>query len=356
MTFLRKHIVSMSLLGLQCCAPIAAQTPGDKLVPEYNVKQFAQAAAFDNVRRSTNFVAAALQLKDSLAAYCDPATSATQASAEVQSKWREAQMAWDQLAALNVGPLVMRAAMGRGIDFMPARRDMLDRAIASAPQSQRDLERIGTPALGFNALELLLWPTAPAAGSPQCSYAALAAASIASEADTLGHQFANEAALALDDNKARGRLIEVINQWVAGVEQLRWAFMRKPLEVASARNQAPQYPRQLSGQTMSAWRSRWSTLKSFAVQPGRPLPEGGQPDGPISLEAWLRARGKLAPLADELAAATQRVDASMDKAQPQTPASVMAAATALGSLGKLVHDKVAPALGVQMGFSDADGD
>ena len=75
----------------------------------------------------------------------------------------------------------------------------------------------------------------------------------------------------------------------------------------------------------------------------------------IAFETWLRSRGAN-DLADKLVLATAQADRAMAQAQPQQPASVEAAADALGQLTRLMQAELAPALNVSIGFSDADGD
>lgn len=357
MTLFARHLWLYAVIGTLACASLAAgaQSAADvPVLPRYGVEQFAQAAAVDNTLHAQSFALAAAQLQSALGGYCDGASTRSRASKSVQTEWRATVSAWDQLAALAVGPLVERRS-ARAIDFMPARPDTLARAVAAAPRGEAAMERIGAPAKGFDALELLLWPDPPRAGSPACDYALEVAAFMARESVSLAEGFAKETDAMQDDERAGLRFSQLLNQWVGGIEQLRWAFMRKPVEAAASRKQAPQYPRRISQQTRAMWRDRWSTLQAYAVQGTRPLPAANQAGAVIAFETWLRSRG-LSPLADKLASATQRADRAMQAARPQSTPSVLAASAALGEITKLVQTDIALALGVSLGFSDADGD
>ena len=156
-----------------------------------------------------------------------------------------------------------------------------------------------------------------------------------------------------EGDAASAGLAEAFNQWVGGVEQLRWAFMRKPLESAAQHRTAADYPRRHSGHTAAAWAARWQTLQSFAVLGPQPVPVPGA--ALVPLETLLRGKG-LNPLADRLVAAGRKAERGMRLARPDQPATVRAAAAALGELVTLAQSDIAPALTVSLGFSDADGD
>ena len=77
-------------------------------------------------------------------------------------------------------------------------------------------------------------------------------------------------------------------------------------------------------------------------------------DGLVPLETYLRGRG-LNPLAATLASAAAGIDREMGQIKPEA-ARVNAAARPLASLKRLAETQLAPALEVNIGFSDADGD
>lgn len=344
------------LIGL-CLSAIAVAANAQSnwrevAVPVYSLDAYAHGAALALAARAKRFDAASRALTTTLTAYCrgsiDPA-----ALAAAQSQWAASAAAWDALAALSTGPLINRRS-ARSIDFMPPRPQLLAQAVASAPKTVADMERIGAPARGFPSLELLLWPAQPLKpGSPECAYASMLAADIGREALALSDAARQSAETRVENEEALAALVETFNQWVGGVEQLRWAFMRKPLDVAATRAAAPDFPRRASGQTAATWAARWQTLRDTAVLGTRPVPAAG--DALVPFETLLRGRG-LNPLADRLVEATAKADREMQGLQPDDAQRVTAAAQSLGELTALVQESLAPALGVRIGFSDADGD
>jgi uncharacterized protein len=329
-------------------AALAQSNWREVAVPAYTLEMVARGAALSDDQSARRFAEAATRMREAMAAAC--AAPAVDAAA-MQASWRTAATAWDALSSLSTGPLIERRS-ARQIDFMPARPASIERAIESAPAGVADLDRIGAPARGFAALEWLLWnPVAPAAS--RCRYAALLAADIDREAQALASGFAQRRQQPIDDEAALARLVDTVNQWVGGVELLRWAWMRKPQEVAATRNEAPEYPRHTSGHTAAAWAARWAPLRDAAMLGSRERPVPG--DSPVPFETLLRGRG-LNPLADRLVAATTRADAALQGLEPAATERVRDAAAALGELTKLAQDELAPALGVRIDFSDADGD
>jgi predicted lipoprotein len=61
-------------------------------------------------------------------------------------------------------------------------------------------------------------------------------------------------------------------------------------------------------------------------------------------------------LAGLLASSTMKTDKAMQGMRAADQSRMLDAARELAALKRLVEDKVAPALGVNIGFSDADGD
>ena len=317
-------------------------------VPYYTAEAYAQGEALDLEARTQRFATESRRLVAALNSLCSGAPAG-----DARTAYRADVAAWDALAALSTGPLIERRS-ARSIDFMPVRREQLARAVASAPVSAADMERIGAPARGFAALEALLWPEVPAADTPECRYSAALAADLEREAAALAAASAQRTRLAVEGEEAAARVVETVNQWTGGIELLRWAFLRKPLDVAQTREAAaPEFPRAASGLTTSAWAERWRTLRSACVLGDRPTPVPGQ--APVPFETMLRGLG-LNPLADRVVESAAKADAVLRGLDPRDTARVRDAAAALGNLGALVQDEVATALNVRIGFSDADGD
>lgn len=289
------------------------------------------------VPRAQTFAQAAAALAATLRAGCGPAA---------RDDWRRALLAWSELNAVAFGPLLQRRSVRR-IDFQPLRPALLARAIEAAPQDEAAMERIGSAAKGFAALEALLW--APRSDPAACAYALQAALDLQREADALATEFD---ALAMADDETLAALFgELLNQWIGGVEQLRLQAIERPLHESRQRGPAA-FPRQRSGSDAAERAARWRALRSFAVFGGGAAPVPGAALAPW--ETVLRGQG-LNPLADRLRRAALRVDAPLQDGA-RSPAALRDAARQLAALKTLAEAELAPALDVRVGFSDADGD
>lgn len=259
-----------------------------------------------------NFQAAAAPLAPALRDYC-----AGRGDLETpRRQWRDALHAWERLAAVALGPLLERRAQMR-LDFTPVRPKSIEKAVKSAPASLADLERIGAPAKGLPALEWLLWSQPLAAAGPECDYAILLAQDLHAEARALAVPAAAAA------------LGERVNQWVAGLERLRWSRMEMPARVAMTSGKPADFPRAAAKATAAAWAAHWQGLK-----------EQAPPDAGVAA----------------FATALAEADAAMARADPARLDSVLAAAARLAALKRVTENELAPALGVVIGFSDSDGD
>lgn len=202
------------------------------------------------------------------------------------------------------------------------------------------------------------WATSGASRTAQpgaCRFAQALVADMHTEAMALAEGFAKRLEAPVDERVMTERLAESLNQWVGGLEQLRMQALERPvLDMAPNNPRArPRLPRQLSGASALDRQARWSALRTLAVSEGLATPA---PDtGLISIETLLRSQGRI-DLADKLEEAAKEVDRTLEESLPNTPESLQAASRALATLGSLVSTEVAKALGVSMGFSDADGD
>ncbi|WP_140426229.1 imelysin family protein [Acidovorax sp. Root275] len=313
--------------------------------------------------RAQDFDRDARALVPAVAALCQaPAADGKAALESARTAWQATARSWEQLAAVSVGPVIARRSQ-RVIDFTPTRPALIDKAIAAQPQGAKAFERIGTPAKGLPALEWLLWTRPAQPGSPACSYAHEVAQDVARESAALAKAYADAATTdwgAEDEQEQSTQAIsEFVNQWVGGIERLRWAQMDKPLRAAGSGSGArtPDYPRTASGTTLAAWAAAWSGLRSVTTLPASAdIPAAGE--ALVPLEMYLRGKG-LNPLADKLRQATDKVDASMAQVQKsglQNKAAIQQTAKDLTALKFLAESEVAPALQVSIGFSDADGD
>ena len=364
-----KTALLAAALLLTAVPPVAAQAPTAAAAPAW---QREAVPFYDTVHalqgiyghwalpRAQGFDQSARALVPAVAALCQaPASDSKAALAAARTAWQGTARAWEQLAAVSIGPVIARRSQ-RAIDFTPTRPALIEKAIATQPQGAKAFERIGTPAKGLPALEWLLWTRPASPNSPACSYAHEVAQDVARESAALQAAFTTAAGTdwgAEDEQEQSTQAIsEFVNQWVGGIDRLRWAQMEKPLRAAQGKR-APEYPRTASGDTLAAWAATWAGLRSVTAQPaGAATPAPGE--ALVPLEMYLRGKG-LNPLADKLHQATGKVDASMAQVQKsglQNKAAIQQTAKDLAALKFLAESEVAPALQVSIGFSDADGD
>jgi predicted lipoprotein len=287
--------------------------------------------------RAVEFARVAGQLTPAIQIYCDaPAERSESALQQARLSWRGTLIAWERLSGVAFGPVLERRAQ-RQIDFTPTRPRMIEKAVHAAPADAAAMELIGTPAKGLPALEWLLWvqPIQPA--SAECRYAEQVAAEIQREATALSIAPPPAADPATT-------LSELVNQWVGGLDRLRWNNMEMPAHISlhGGGKQAPNFPRRASGADAAGWAAQWQALRVLA-------------SGPVSLQTALREHGRN-DIADALTQAVNQADVGMQDLNDADLSRVIAAAQRLAALKRVVVDKVAPALGVNIGFSDADGD
>ncbi len=282
----------------------------------------------------------------------------------LRAQWQDTLVSWETLSTPAVGPLVTRRSQ-RQIDFWPTRPDLLRRSLEKAPATLADMDRVGTPAKGFPAFELLMnqWTAsrqpAPAAA---CAYAELVAQGIAAEARELHNELGTWASKEWDDEPeaTTASLAEWVNQWLAGLERLRWAHIEKPITTHQTTGNAAKgtpvpYARLDRETGLRDWRAQWqSLLAQGCLPPGATPPAAGS--ALVPMEALLMGRGQLA-LAQKWGQALDQVTAGMDKLTPRSNERELLAVTkSMKAVTVLFQNEVAAALDVPLGFSDADGD
>lgn len=356
----------LALAGLLAVAtlPITrlhAQTGGALAFPYYSGEDALQGLygqhlpplARDFETRAQALTAAARQ-------HCaGPASSAPSAAATAALKdaWRQALLAWQALSSPALGPVIERRSQ-RQIDFWPTRPALLARALERAPQTLADMESIGTPAKGFPALEQLL----AAKPSPaHCPYTVRVAEGIEAEAAALRSGFD---ALAVrdwtsDEDAARAAFAEWINQWLGGLERLRWIHIEQPVQKArtAGKGHAPEFARLAAADNAAEWRAQWQALRAQARLTPRQRTQPPQPgQGLVPIEALLMGKGQIA-LAQRWAMALDRADSAIAVLPAKAgETELMALSKTLKGVTTLFQAEVAAALDVPLGFSDADGD
>ena len=352
-----KRSMPGSLLTALCLATsaLAQDVAPNVAIPFYTSAQAAQGLYGQwYAPQSAQLAMAAAALPTAIASYCQsqPAEQAAKLAA-AQQQLRTTLRDWETVSAVTLGPLVQRRS-ARNIDFQPLRPASLQKAIQTAPADTQALERIGAPAKGFSALEHLLVQQVAAPNSGACNYAVVAAQEIAQEAKALASEFQHlgQTPWGEDGEATTETMAEFINQWVGGLERLRWARLEKPIKSAGKKPVA--WHRADQASTLNALQAQWQGLRQLAVvQERQQVPQPGVDLVPI--ESYLRGRG-LQKLANEWTHAIEQTNQAMTDLRNLKPASVHAASAALKKLKKLMETKVAPALEINIGFSDADGD
>lgn len=337
MTAMRRR--GLLLLALAAGAGAGQAQPNwrETAVPYVSPQQWLQSlSAGWYAPRAAEFAQAAQALVQALQSHCAaPALPAAQAA------WRRAMLAWERLGAVAIGPLVARRS-ARRIDFQPARPAAVERALR---EDTADINAVGGPAKGLPALEWLLWRGPRDAAA--CAYAQRVAQDIALEAHALQAAFAKAPEWA-DEAALAAAYAEAVNQFVGGVEALRWGRIGKPLQEGRGH-----FERRESKATADAWQARAEALR--ALGGWQSAPAGSAATSLVPLEMLLRGRG-LNPLADRLRADLLGAQRAVQAAAPARPAQARQAVQALGRLKQTLENEVAPALDVPIGFSDADGD
>ncbi len=360
---LRRHLpgrrlaapIAAASLAWLCSLPhtVRAQSNwGEVAIPAYSGSQVLEGLYRHwGLPRAEAFGTESKRLVAALATYCDGGKPGNE---DARTAWRSTMQAWERLSAVAIGPLVERRST-RAIDFAPTRPALIERAIKAEPRGAAALERVGTPAKGLPALEWLLWTQPAAPKTPACAYAVEIAGEVERESAALREGFVERAdAMSGEDpdpEAARAGFEQFLNQWVGGLAKLRWAQLDKPRKAAV--DGRPDWPRAASGGTAEAWAAQWASLKELGLFAGGTAPAAGA--GAVPIETLLRSRG-LNPAADAWAKAIRGADTRMAGLQPGQGKRIDEAVRALGTVQEQVEGKVAPALDVGIGFSDADGD
>ena len=384
-------------------APAAAQLVA---VPYYEPSAFVAALEARHLApQAARFAASAGALVDAISGLCastgesnqagarqDNEGRASEARAQARDAWLAAAESWERLQAVLAGATVERRS-AIALDFRPARPALIKRSVGlygKAPPDAKTLERVGAPAKGLPALEWLLWdPDAPQTRQ-SCRYSLGLAQEVQREAGALASAHAADALRDWreEPDAAAERAAEAVNQWLAGLEALRWRNLGKPLSMLVTKDGTPQearpdgWPRPSSASHRDAWRARWESLRSLAIGPAPTdgfTPQPAVAPDVISLESLLRGRGRNSD-ADGWAQVIMTADEAMQALKEESlPPSAQAvgrevapsvvrpagvpplallqeAVKALDAVKQYMQDTVAPGLKVNLGFSDADGD
>ena len=360
-TFSRRAVL-MATLGAALAGMATAQGDAPTLAaPYYSAEQAMQGLYTHHLPPlARDFKTQAERLVDTAQQHC---TGQVPLDA-LRKQWQVALLSWETLSAPAVGPLLTRRSQ-RQIDFWPTRPPLLRRSMEKAPTTLADMERVGTPAKGFPALELLLnqWRAASQPVPKEaCRYAELVAQGIAHEARELNTALAAEANKDWTDSPedTKSALAEWVNQWLGGLERLRWAHIEKPITThrttgKSDKGEPIPFARLDRDTALSDWHAQWQSLLAQArLSPGAPPPAAGQ--ALVPMEALLMGRGHL-DLAQRWGQALDQVTTGLNRLTPRSGEDeLLGVAQTMKAATVLFQNEVATALDVPLGFSDADGD
>lgn len=295
-------------------------------------------------------------LADALVAACEAwQRDGEPRRAAARTAWQQTLLAWAQCHSVAVGPLVERRS-ARRIDFSPTRAPQVQKAIDSAPRDAAAMEQIGASAKGFGALEWLLWDAKAPRSDAARHYAVMLAREIAVEAAGVLRDFAALLQAPRGPDESQALLAEILNQWVGGAEHLAMQGLMRPAQGLAARGKAA-LPRSASGAAAAERAARWQALRAMLQPPGTITGPGGAAAAATAptLEGLLRAAGD-DTLADRLRAAVPATDRALQGAAGNQQRAMEQASRLVAVLKGVVEFDAAPALDVQIGFSDSDGD
>lgn len=270
------------------------------------------------------------------------------------------QESWWALQSVMLGPLIDRRT-ARRIDFQPIRPATLQTVLSSLSRpgvpldEQVPLDEVGAASKGLGTLTWMWWERPKPQQGQHCEAAQVLTADVlhelsglvADQTVLLTAQGETDVVSEAADQGAES----LVNQWLGGIEALRWREVGKPL-ASGKPGLPPAFLHRSSGLTLTSWHAHWQGLRQITVGPS--APSDGQV---ISVEAYLRGRG-LNPLADRLLAHVRVVDGALPPLRAGQPSVSQARrlVVALTRLKALAEEEIAGALQVNIGFSDADGD
>ena len=162
-----------------------------------------------------------------------------------------------------------------------------------------------------------------------------------------------------DEEAARTAFAEWINQWLGGLERLRWMHIEQPVQRARTAGQGrpPAFARQSMPDNTMEWRTQWMALRDQArLRPDQQARPPQPEEGVIPIEALLLGKGHIA-LARRWGQALDAADVAIGQLPDQpTQEEALSLSKTLKGVTTLYQAEVAAALDVPLGFSDADGD
>jgi len=291
---------------------------------------------------------------------------------QAQSAWRQAMGSWQHIQWLKLGPIAKDNDDWK-LQFWPDKKNILQRKTqdilnGSDPITADSLSHASVMVQGFSAQELLLFDTEFAApekfAGRQCEL--LQATTVLTTATTkrLADSWKEEAFLKTWANPktvpqghtpAQVRNGELLDALLGQVERVKNDKLGEPLGMKN-RDKKP------NGYFAESWRSDNSLNNIHQNLLG--LQELLRPQEGYGLFQYLKDLGHQ-PVADELVIKLDNAQQALQQIQPPLSRSVTDAAQqpalqkahqTLGELATFIKQKLAPALGVSLGFNSNDGD
>lgn len=290
---------------------------------------------------------------------------------KLQNRWLDTMAAWQQLQWVRFGP-VTRNNEAWKLQFWPDKKNIVQRKVQTLLRGQEpitagSLSQASVVVQGFSAQELLLFDPAFAQvekfAGRQCDLLLASSRLTARVARGLAEDWKDKAWLEEWFNPAprpgitaaqmrNGQILEAL---LAQVEVIKNDKLGEPMGLKT-RDKKP------NGYFAESWRSR-SSLANIrhnlkAVQ------QTVSPDEGYGLFLYLKDQEQdkvaedLIIQMDNLHLALQQIQAPLNNAvtDPQQQPALQAAHRSAGTLASFLKQKVAPVLGVTLGFNSNDGD
>jgi len=301
-----------------------------------------------------------------------------------QDGWRALRLAWKRSRVLGFGPA---KAIEAQVDWVPANLERVEEAIAARTFDAAAIQKLGTSARGFLALEYLLFDAQAGnvvvldafLGSPDrralaralASDLAVAFGEISAAWDPQRGDYAGELAGAGEDSTAyptsKNAVDALVNESIFVVEYVLGDELAKPLGLRNDGVAQPDLV--IAGRSDASLADSIAQIESFQVVYTGAMPTDASLDDAGAakttkggLSDLVRARGS-ASLDDDVRAATQAAIDALRAVPPplrtaiqQDPASVQRAYDSVRVLKNLLASDVATKLGATLSFNDNDGD
>ncbi|MEZ5511174.1 MAG: imelysin family protein [Gammaproteobacteria bacterium] len=292
---------------------------------------------------------------------------------KMQQRWRDSMSAWQQLQWVRFGPITDNNLDWK-LQFWPDKKNILQRKVQTLLESgesisPQTLARASVVAQGFSAQELLLFDqgfasTQAFSAGHQCELL-MASSQLTADvtAQLAGHwqdktwleQWLQPPTTVADQSAAHSRAGELFDALLSQVERIKIDKLGEPLGMKT-RDKKP------NGYFAESWRSQHSLHnieQNLAAVESLITPRKG-----YGLFQYLKDQQhpevaeELVIRFDNLQLALQQIEqplniAVMDDGRRQ---AVQAAVRNVGELASFLKQRVAPALGLALGFNANDGD